>query len=76
MTRVQRWLWMAGAVLAVLVGAYGMGGRAARRSAQVKRDSAASDQRRKTNVVDTQMAEMDDDGVRSELASWVRDDRD
>ena len=75
MTRIQRWLWMAGAVLAVLVGAYGMGGRAARRSAQAKQAEAASEQRRKTNVVDTQMAEMDDDGVRRDLRKWVRGDR-
>ena len=35
--RVQGWLLMAGAVLLVLVGAYGAGSRAARRSAEVER---------------------------------------
>lgn len=46
--------------------------------AQVEREhaDAISEKRRKTNVVDSEMAGMDDDDVRSELASWVRDDGD
>lgn len=67
---------MVGAVLSVLVGAYAAGGRAARRSVQAKQSRVQSEQRRKVNEVDSQMAQMDDDGVRSELASWVRDDGD
>lgn len=70
--RVQGWLWMAGAVLAVLVGAYAAGGRSARRSEQAKQSSVQSEQRRKINDVDSKMAQMDDDDVRRNLAKWVR----
>lgn len=70
--RVQGWLWMVGAVLAVLAGAYAAGGRAARRSVQAKQSRVQSEQRRKINDVDSKMAQMDDDDVRRDLAKWVR----
>lgn len=70
--RVQGWLLMAGAVLLVLVGAYAAGGRAARRSVQVKQASVQSEQRRKINEADTKLVEMDDDDVRRRLNEWVR----
>lgn len=63
---------MAGAVLAVLLGAYAAGSRAARRSAEAKQSRVQSEQRRKINDVDSKMAQMDDDDVRRELRQWVR----
>lgn len=70
--RVQGWLLMAGAVLLVLVGAYAAGGRAARRSAQVKQSGVQSEQRRKINEADAKLVEMGDDDVRRRLNEWVR----
>ena len=70
--RVRGGLLMAGAVLLVLVGAYAAGGRAARRSAQVKQSSALSEQRRKINEADAKLVEMGDGDIRRELERWVR----
>ena len=66
------WAYAVGA-MGLVAGAF-MIWRDGRRSAQRKNEQAASEQRRKINDVDSQMAKMDDGDVRSNLAKWVRDD--
>lgn len=73
----EAWPYLAAAagVLAGLFYARQSGKREGKQQAEREQADAASEQRRKTNVVDTQMAEMDDDGVRRDLRKWVRGDR-
>ncbi len=71
--RLQGWLLMAGAVAAVLVGAYAAGGRAARRSAEIDRQAAREQAARRARHVENETASMGDDAIARELVrDWVR----
>lgn len=70
--RLKSWGLVALSVLAVLVGAYAAGGRAARRSTKLDQERTLRKAQEKINAVDTEISKMDDDAVRRELAGFVR----
>lgn len=76
--RIQGWLLTAGAVLAVLVGAYAVGGRAARRSADLRQAQREAQQaraaqqaqegaRRTRNEIDTEVRSLPAGGAAERL---------
>ena len=70
--RIQGAVFMALAVLAVLAGAYGMGSRAARRSAETDQALAERKLQRKSNEIDRELAKMGTDRVLADSRRWVR----
>lgn len=74
LVRLKSWALMAGAVFAVLAGAYVAGGRAARKAEAVRQHAQREKAQRQINAVDEKLAQMDDDSIRRELARFVRDD--
>lgn len=74
-TRLQSWAATALAVLAVLVGAYAAGGRAARQSIRSKRDADEIKLRRRMYELDQKVSAMDISAIDSDLDRWVRDKR-
>ena len=72
--RVRGWIWMAGAVLAVLAGAYAAGGRAARRANDHRLDLDALTAIRKSKENYETVSRMDDDAQLREFER-LRDKR-
>lgn len=75
---IKTFVMTASAVIAVLLGAYILGGRAARRSAEIKDQREENKRLRATvevkNETIDKVRHMDDDAVDSELsANWMRD---
>lgn len=70
--RVWPYIAALGAALGAVLAIRQSGKRAGRQEAEREQANAASEQRRKTNVVDSQMAQMGDDDVRRDLAKWVQ----
>lgn len=70
--RAQGVVFMGLAILAVLLGAYTMGGRAARRSAETDQLLAEKKIREKADEIDRELAEMDSDRVLADSRRWVR----
>lgn len=75
---IKTFVMTASAVIAVLLGAYILGGRAARRSAEIKDQREENKRLRATvevkNETIDKVRRMDDDTVDSELsANWMRD---
>lgn len=75
---IKTFVMTASAVIAVLFGAYILGGRAARRSAEIKDQREENKRLRATvevkNETIDKVRHMDDDTVDSELsANWMRD---
>ncbi|WP_248187657.1 hypothetical protein, partial [Klebsiella pneumoniae] len=76
--RIKAFVMTASAVIAVLVGAYILGGRAARRSAEIKNQREENKRLSTTvevkNETTAKVRRMDDDAVDDELsANWMRD---
>ncbi|MBE2897775.1 hypothetical protein HPC37_02760 [Pasteurellaceae bacterium 20609_3] len=74
-------LYMAGAILAILIGAYSLGHRAARKSAQEKtvRDDLKRTEKTVTVIKETQneISKKTNDDIHRELfTKWVRKSRD
>lgn len=76
LTRLQGWLLTAGAVVAVLLGAYALGGRAARRSAELGEQRRQDRARERMEEVDREIDGMDRDALRERASRWVRDGTD
>lgn len=72
LTRLQGWILTAGAVLAVLAGAYAMGGRAARKAAELDEQRRQDRARERMQEVDREIDDMDRDALRERAARWVR----
>lgn len=72
--RLPAWAWTALAVIALLLGAYAAGGRAARRSVESKQLQAKERAREKADVVAQEIDTLDDDSVRRRAELWVRSD--
>lgn len=76
--RIKAFVMTASAVITVLFGAYILGGRAARRSAEIK-NQREENKRLSTvteirNETTSKVRRMDDDAVDNELsANWMRD---
>lgn len=70
--RAQGVVFMGLAILAVLLGAYTMGGRAARRSAETDQLLAEKKIRERADEIDRKLAEMDSDRVLADSRRWVR----
>lgn len=76
--RFKVFVMTAAAVIAVLFGAYVLGGRSARRSIEIRSQREESKRLKTTveikNETSDKIRRMDDDAVDSELAAnWVRD---
>lgn len=76
--RIKAFVMTASAVIAVLLGAYILGGRAARRSAEIQNQREENKRLRTVteirNETTSKVRRMDDDAVDSELsANWMRD---
>ncbi|HBL6736622.1 TPA: hypothetical protein LSH72_004010 [Klebsiella oxytoca] len=76
--RIKAFAMTASAVIAVLLGAYILGGRAARRSAEIKNQREENKRLSTTvevkNETTTKVRRMDDGAVDDELsANWMRD---
>lgn len=76
--RIKALVMTASAVIAVLLGAYILGGRAARRSAEIKNQREENKRLRTTfevkNETTAKVRRMDDGAVDDELsANWMRD---
>lgn len=71
--RLQSILLTALAVLAVLAGAYAMGGRAARRSAELEEQRRRDDARRRMEDIDREIDDMDRAALRERALRWVRE---
>ncbi|HBT4797413.1 hypothetical protein HRF84_08090 [Klebsiella variicola] len=76
--RIKAFVMTASAVIAVLLGAYILGGRAARRSAEIQSQREENKRLRTVteirNETTSKVRRMDDDAVDSELsANWMRD---
>ena len=74
-SRLQGWALTAMADLAVLVGAYAAGGRAARRSVEVERSRREAKTRGAVRDVDRKIDSMDDRSVVDRAGHWVRNNR-
>ncbi|MFT0547512.1 hypothetical protein ACMHYO_14415 [Allopusillimonas ginsengisoli] len=72
--KLQSWALTALAVLAVLVGAYAMGGRAARRSVEIDRVRRDEKSREAAKNVARKVDQMDDDSLADEF-DRLRDKR-
>ena len=72
--RIWPYIAAAGAALAAVLAIRQSGRAAGRAEAEAEQSDATAGQRRKINEADTQMAAMDDDGIRRELRKWVRPD--
>lgn len=70
--RLQGWAFMAGAVLLVLLGAYAMGGRAARRSAEIQRGRQLEQAREKRDEAVAKNDALDDDAIRDRARLRMR----
>ncbi|ELP0880817.1 TPA: hypothetical protein RRJ08_004026 [Klebsiella pneumoniae] len=76
--RIKAYVMTVSAVIAVLLGAYILGGRAARRSAEIQSQREENKRLRTVteirNETTSKVRRMDDDAVDSELsANWMRD---
>lgn len=72
-SRLQAWALTALAVLAVLAGAYAMGGRAARRSAELEEERRQARARRRMEEVDREIDDLDRAALRERARRWVLD---
>ena len=70
--RLKSWGLMALSVLAVLLGVYAAGGRAAKKSTMLDQERTRRKAQEKINAEDVKVSKMDDDTVRRELAGFVR----
>lgn len=75
-SRLQAWALTALAVLAVLAGAYAMGGRAARRSAELEEERRQARARRRMEEVDREIDDLDRAALRERARRWVLDGAD
>ena len=75
-SRLQAWALTALAVLAVLAGAYAMGGRAARRSAELEEERRQAQARRRIEEVDREIDDLDRAALRERARRWVLDGAD
>ena len=75
-SRLQAWALTALAVLAVLAGAYAMGGRAARRSAELEEERRQARARRRIEEVDREIDDLDRAALRERARRWVLDGAD
>lgn len=76
LSRLQAWALTALAVLAVLAGAYAMGGRAARRSAELEEERRQARARRRMEEVDREIDDLDRAALRERARRWVLDGAD
>lgn len=76
LSRLQAWALTALAVLAVLAGAYAMGGRAARRSAELEEERRQARARRRIEEVDREIDDLDRAALRERARRWVLDGAD
>lgn len=72
-SRLRAWALTALAVLAVLAGAYAMGGRAARRSAELEEERRQARARRRIEEVDREIDDLDRAALRERARRWVLD---
>ena len=70
--RIQGWLLMLGAALLVLVGAYAVGTRAARKSVELDQARRSAERRRRADDVAEKVAAMGDRAVTDAARRWVR----
>lgn len=75
-SRLRAWALTALAVLAVLAGAYAMGGRAARRSAELEEERRQARARRRIEEVDREIDDLDRAALRERARRWVLDGAD
>lgn len=73
-SRIKGWAAMAGAVIAVLFGAYAAGGRAARRSAEIDRARQREKSLKKVQNVDSEISKMGASDLRRHAERWMLDD--
>jgi len=72
LTRLQTGLLTAAAVLLVLLGAYGAGSRAARRSVELKQARDRQMSMRKAHEIEQTLDALDDTAMRERASRWVR----
>lgn len=75
-SRLQGWALTALAVLAVLVGAYAMGGRAARKAAKLEEQRRQDRARQRMEEVDREIDDLDRAALRERARRWVLDGAD
>lgn len=75
-SRLQAWALTALAVLAVLVGAYAMGGRAARKAAKLEEQRRQDRARQRMEEVDREIDDLDRAALRERARRWVLDGAD
>lgn len=71
---IPAWVWTALAVIAVLLGAYALGGNAAKRSAQSNQRKAQDRARKKYDDVAKEFDSLGNSAMRDRATAWVRND--